>query len=313
MRAAFALSDTTPTSTQPRATTPRVAYIALLITVICWGANTIFAKLAVGHVSPLLMVTLRWLGTVAVIMVIALPALRRDWPRLKTHWRLFSVMGALGYTGFNALFYAAAHHTTAINIGIVQGTMPAFVLLGAFLAYGERARALQWLGIATTMIGVVVLATRGDLRTISGVALNTGDLLIVGACVLYAGYTVGLRARPDVGALSLFAVLAFAAFIASLPLAVADVLAGTAQWPTTQGWFVIGLVVLLPSTTAQLLFMRGVAIIGPARAGVFINVVPVVAALLAVAILGEAFEGYHAVALGLVLGGVGLSEHGALR
>ena len=91
----------------------------------------------------------------------------------------------------------AAHYTSAINIGILQGSMPIFVLAGAFLAHGTRASLVQLAGVLVTAVGVVVVATRGAPLAILEVELNKGDLAMLAACVLYAFYTVALRDRPD--------------------------------------------------------------------------------------------------------------------
>ncbi|MBL4721761.1 MAG: EamA family transporter, partial [Alphaproteobacteria bacterium] len=103
-------------------------------------------------------------------------------------------------------------------------------------------------------------------------------------------------------------VLAGSAFIVSIPMVAAEAALGQLQWPTPTGWMIAITVTLLPSMMAQMFFIRSVALIGPARAGVFINLVPLFAAILAVTFLDESFVTYHAVALTLVLGGIGLSE-----
>ncbi|MDZ7839329.1 MAG: DMT family transporter [Gammaproteobacteria bacterium] len=277
-------------------------------TTLCWGANAVFGRLAVGEISPMLLVSLRWLGAVLLMMVFANQYVRRDWPTLRRHLPFLAAMGALGFTSFNALFYVAAHSTTAVNIGIIQGSIPMFVLIGAFLAYRSAVTRLQLAGVVLTMIGVITVGSGGSLERLATLTLNHGDLLMIIACSLYAGYAVGLRRRPQVSSLGLFTVLSGAAFLFSLPLAAAEVALGQFQWPTTTGWIVVGLVTLLPSFFAQIFFIQGVALIGPGRAGVFINLVPVFASILAVAILSEPFESYHAMALGLVLAGIWLSE-----
>lgn len=284
------------------------AYILLTATALCWGGNAVFGRLAVGEISPMLLVSLRWLGAVLLLTVFANSYVRRDWPTLRRHLPFLAAMGALGFTSFNALFYVAAHSTTAVNIGIIQGSMPVFVLIGAFIAYRTRVTGLQMAGVGLTMIGVVIVGSGGSLKRLAMLTLNHGDVLMIIACSLYAAYAVGLRRRPAVSALGLFTVLAGSAFLFSLPLLAAEVALGQFQWPTATGWMVAGLVTLLPSFLAQIFFIQGVALIGPGRAGVFINLVPVFASILAVLILNEPFEGYHAVALGLVLAGIWLSE-----
>ena len=287
------------------------AYLLLTFTSICFGANTTFAKLLVGEASPMVVVALRWLLVVLLLAAFNTKALMRDWPHLRPRLKFLFAMGALGFASFNALFYIAAHHTTAVNMGIIQGMMPALVLAGAWLAYRTPARKLQWVGAAVTLAGVAVVASAGDAERLLRLRFNTGDLLVVLAVVLYAGYTVGLRRRPESTALGLFTVLAASAFLASLPMVAAEAWLGEFLAPSLEGWVVIALVALLPSFLAQVLFIQGVAIIGPGRAGIFVNLVPVFAAMIAVAYLGEDFHLHHGLALALVLGGIWLAERAA--
>ncbi len=294
----------------PQAENSLRAYVFLTTTAICWGANAVFARLAVGEVSPLALVALRWLGVVLLLLVFARGTLRRDWQVLRHHLPFVFVLGALGFAIFNALFYVAAHRTTAVNIGILQGSVPVFVMLLAFVAYRTPVTLLQTAGVLVTLVGVVIVAAGGDLARLAGLAVNHGDLLMVLACFLYAVYTVALRRRPAVSALALFAGLAGGAFLTSLPLAFLEWRLGQFQWPTAMGWGIVVLVSIFPSFLAQICFIRGVELIGPGRAGVFVNLVPVFASLMAVGFLQEPFEGFHALALGLVLGGIWLSERG---
>ena len=284
------------------------AYLLLTLTALCWGCNAVFGRLAVGEVSPLALVSLRWLGVLLLLLAVAREPLRRDWPVLRHRLPFALTMGGLGFTAFNALFYVAAHSTTAVNIGILQGSIPVFVLLGAFAAYRTRVTALQGAGVLITLVGVVIVGSGGDFARLATLRLNPGDLLMILACLLYASYTVGLRRRPEVSSLSLFAVMAAAAFLTSLPLAAAEAALGQFIWPTPKGWVIVALVALLPSFLGQMAFMQGVQLIGPGRAGVFVNLVPVFAAILAVTFLREPFEAFHAVALALVLGGIWIAE-----
>ncbi len=287
------------------------AYLLLAFTMLCWGGNAVASRIAVGVVSPMVLVALRWLVVVLVLGLVARRQLVADWPVLRRRLRYVAAMGGLGFTAFNALFYLAGHSTTAVNIGILQGAIPIFVLLGAFVLHRTPVSRLQYAGILVTMIGVIVVATRGHIATLLTLSFAQGDLMIVVACVLYAGYTLNLRHRPAVSGLSFFAVLAGAAFLTTLPLMVIEIAMGDDLWPTTPlGIGIIGYVALFPSFLAQITFMRGVTLIGPGRAGIFVNLVPVFAAVLAVLILGEPFELFHALALALVLGGIYLAERG---
>jgi drug/metabolite transporter (DMT)-like permease len=238
---------------------------------------------------------------------------RRHWPEIKP--RLLSIvsMATLGFTGFNVLFYYAAYHTSAIHIGILQGSIPVFVLIGAFLAHGTRPRLLQLVGVLIASVGVVIIATHGTPQLILDQEVNLGDLAILAACVLYAFYTVALRNRPAMSGAAFFTLLALIAALTSLPLVLFEAVTTGLVMPTLQGWLVTAFVAVFPSCLAQLWFLRGVDLIGPGRAGVFVNLVPVFAAVLGVALIGEAFAPFHAVALALVVGGIWLAQRVGVR
>ncbi len=284
------------------------AYAFLVVTTLCFGLNANFGKLAVGEISPMMMVLLRWIGTVTLLMIFFRQRFVRDWPILRPHWPFVLAMGILGLTAFNALFYVAAHTTSAINMGILQGATPMFVLIGAVFLLQTSIRLMQVIGIVVTMGGVIIAATGGEFSRLTDLAFQPGDLLMIIACILYASYSLMLRRCPAVDHLSLFTLVALGALIGAIPLPLIEAGMGQLQWPTPQGWVLVALVTLFPSFLGQVLFIKGVALIGAARSGIFFNLVPVFAALVAVLFLGEQFQGYHAVALGLVLGGIGLSE-----
>jgi len=258
----------------------------------------------------MLLVSLRWFGAVCLLLIIARKLLARDWYYLKDHRLTLFLMGALGFATFNALFYVAAYSTTALNIGIIQGSIPVFVLLGMFMLYKAPVLKLQAIGVAVTIVGVCIVASAGNFERLFSLHIERGDYYMILACFLYAGYAIGLKRFSGVSSLSLFAVIAIAAFLTSIPMSYTEYLLGSLQWPTAKGWVIVALVTFFPSFLAQICFIQGVTAIGPGRAGVFVNLVPVFAAILAVTILQEPFKMYHGVALALVISGIWLSERG---
>jgi drug/metabolite transporter (DMT)-like permease len=227
---------------------------------------------------------------------------------MRPHWLYVASMGGLGFTAFNSLFYVAAHHTGALNMSIIQGAIPALVLIGTLAIFGVRVTGLQVLGTCATMLGVIAIASQGDWSRLASLAFNFGDVLLLIACVLYAGYTVGLRARPAVSALGFLAAMAVAALITSIPLFLLEIARGEFIWPTGKGLALLAYAALGPAFLAQVLYMRGVQLIGPGRAGVFVNLVPLFGALMAVVLLGEKLAAYHVVALALVVGGIAIAQ-----
>ncbi len=285
------------------------AILMLVLTTLFWAGNAVAGKLAVGEVSPMVIVFLRWMIVAGIMLPLMRKRLAGEWDAIKPYFfPRMVLMAALGFVGFNTLFYIAAISTTAVNIAILQGSMPVLVLIGSVFAFAAKVRVLQVIGILATVAGVVLIAAQGDLDILLSLAVNPGDCIMLIACVLYSGYTLALRNRPKVSGLSFFAVLAGIAAVVSVPGLIWEMASGTAQWPTPEGWLIVIYISLFPSCLSQIFFMRGVELIGPARAGVFINLVPIFAAILAVLILSEPFQWHHGLALALVLGGIWLSE-----
>jgi drug/metabolite transporter (DMT)-like permease len=297
-----------PAASHPAARLYQWPGVLLTLTAIFWAGNAVAGRLAVGRIEPMQLVFLRWLLVLAVMWPLYGGQVRAHWAEVRPRLGKLVLMVLLGLTGFNALFYVAAHTTSAINIGILQGSVPVLVLAGAFLTHGTRATLLQITGVLITAIGVIVVATRGAPLSVLAMDFNRGDLIMLAACVFYALYTVALRDRPAMPGAAFFTLLALISAITSLPLAVAEAAVAGLSVPTWQGWLVTLYVAIFPSCLAQLFYVRAVDLIGPGRTGVFINLVPVFAAILAVLLIDEPFAAFHAVALALVLGGIWLAQ-----
>jgi drug/metabolite transporter (DMT)-like permease len=285
-----------------------IPYLLLTLASLLWSGNVIASRLAIGDVSPMALTAFRWIGVCVILFFTVRRQFVADWPALRPRLGYLAWMGTLGFTGFNAAFYIAAYHTSAINIGIIQGAIPILVFIIAYFVRGTAVTPLQLVGVFLTLFGVALIAAHGDLATIASLEFNIGDLLMLLASLFYAIYTVGLARKPATRGFSFFAALAGFALLSSLPLLAIEVWRGDFFWPTWQGWLIIAYVTVLPSLLAQVFFIRGVELIGPGRAGVSINMIPVFAAILAVLLLGEPFMLYHALALALVLGGIVLAE-----
>jgi drug/metabolite transporter (DMT)-like permease len=286
----------------------RQPLLLLSLTALFWAGNAVASRLAVGEVSPLLLVFLRWAIVCGLLLPFLTGRIRAAWPQIRPRLKVILVMAVLGFTGFNALFYIAAHSTTALNIGIIQGAIPIFVLLAAFAFHRTAVTPLQAGGVALTVLGVALVASQGSLSRLAALTFNLGDVIMVLACLFYALYAVALKSRPAIDGLVFFAFLALIAALAALPLALFELLRGDLILPSPKGWTITAYIALFPSCIAQIFFMRGVDLIGPGRAGVFVNLVPIFAALLAVLILSEPFRWYHAGALALVLSGIVVAQ-----
>ncbi len=268
------------------------------------------ARLAVGEVSPMTLTLFRWVLCFGALWIFSRKEIKAHWHTLVPRWRYVALMGSIGLTAYGGLLYVAAGHTSGVNLSIIQGSIPVFVIAGGFIFLRVRTSPGALAGVALTIVGIVWMATRGELLALAGITLNIGDLYVLGAALCYASYALALPRRPKVPAIVFFAALCAVGALSSGTLFAIEAWRGETYMPTLFGLAILAFVGIFPSFVAQLFFMRGVALIGPGRAGLFINLVPVFGALLSVLILGEQFETFHAVALVCVLGGIYLAERG---
>ena len=283
------------------------APMLLTLAALGWGGNTIAARLAIGEMSPMLLVSIRWVLVCAFVLILRPHAIATTIHQHRQHWHWLMLMGA-GLSGFNILFYIAAHSTSAINLGLIQSTIPALIIGVGLVVLRVPVGALQLLGLVLAMAGAAVVITKGALETLINLTFNHGDLLMLGGCFCYAGYALGLTRRPPVDSITMMGVFAIFAFLASLPFAIAELALGTALLPTIKGWLILLYIAVFPSFLSQVFFMMGVDRIGSNKAGMFANLVPVFAALLGVSILGEMVGIYHLLSLLLVFTGITIAQ-----
>ena len=280
----------------------------LILTTFCWGLHAVFARMTTWEISPMLLVSIRWLGTLILLSLFAGRKIMVGLPVIRQYIGYTFLMGLVGLGGFGTLIYYSAYYTSAVNIGIIQGAMPAIVLVGSCWFFRTSVNFVQIVGVAVTMLGVVIVSINGQLEKLMSLNFNTGDLLMLIAVLLYGAYTVGLRRKHNLSSIWLFASVVFWAFVSTLPLTIYEFVSGKTVWPEEKVWIIVGLIVLLPSFLSQICFIASVKLIGPARSGVFVNLVPVFASFLAVWLLGENFEMYHGISLFLVLSGIYIFE-----
>ncbi|MER8609215.1 DMT family transporter [Mesorhizobium sp. M0435] len=287
----------------------RAAYLFLLFTTLLWGGNSVAGKLAVGHISPMTLVFLRWLLAVLILLPIGWATLRQDWPVVRRHWLLLGGLGACGFAFFNTIFYTALNYTTAINVSIEQAAIPIVIIIANFVLFRLRVNGVQVIGVVLTIAGVAVTASHGDPHQLLRLDLNFGDAIMLVAVLCYSFYSVGLRLKPAIRWQSLMLALSVAALITSLPFFLWEIAAGKVIVPDARGWAVAFYTAIGASVISQIFYIRGNELIGANRAGLFINLVPIFGTLLSVLIVGETFQLYQALALALVLSGISLAEY----
>ena len=279
-------------------------HLFLTLASLFWGFNAIASRLAIDEISPMSLVSGRWLGVMIILSIICRHQLSLGFQVFKSNYKWMIMMGLCGFTTFNSLYYISAHHTVAINLGIVQSTTPAFIMIISMFWLKTRINLKQVTGLLITFIGVSIVISNGNLTSLLRLKLNNGDLLLIVACIFYAIYAVGLRKRPEINDVLLMTFFSYVAFIGSLPGLIIEITQYSFFFPTFKGLMILSVIIIFPSLLAQILFMKGVKIVGPALSGLYTNLVPIFTSVLAIIVLDEVFHIYHLISLIIIFLGI---------
>lgn len=286
----------------------RQPYLLLPCTFLFWAGNAIVGRAVADSFPPALLAQLRWIGAFLVVLPFAWAALKRDWPEIRRRWKLLAVMAFTGITVFNTLQYAALTYTTALNVLLLQATMPLLIAAGSFALYRDRLTGGQMAGIVASMIGVAVIVSGGDLQVLTHLRVNPGDAIFVLALAIYAIYSALLKRRPDLHWLSFLAVTMGWGAAMLLPVTALEWASGARPEPSAGNALALAYVCVFPSVLAYACFNRGVELIGPNRVGPFFHLVPLFGTVMAIAFLGERFAPAHAAGAALIAGGIALAS-----
>jgi len=279
-------------------------YLLLSLTSLFWAGNTVLGRFVVGHIPPMTLAFGRWAGAFLILLPFAAGRLARDWPVIRKNAALMALLALVGFTAYNTMAYYGLQYTTAINGLLLQSIGPLFVALWTFALFGDRLTLRQAGGICVSLSGVIVIICHGSLDILLGIAFNRGAVWFVIALVFYGLYMAMLRKRPKIHPLSFLAVGMGYGAVFLIPLVVLEVMSGRTMVFDVESLLSFAFICIFPSLLGYLFLNRGIELIGANRAAPFIHLVPVFGSVLAIVLLGERFELYHAVGYGLVFSGI---------
>lgn len=280
------------------------AYPLLTVTALFWAGNSIVGRAARDLVPPAALSFWRWAIALVLLLPLAWPHLKRDWPAIRANWAIVALLGALAIGSFNILLYTGLQSTTALNSMLIQSALPALVLIVGALVMGDRTSPRQIAGVLISLVGVLAIIARGDPAMLWGLQLNIGDAIIGGAVLLWALYSVLLRRRPSVHPLSFLAASMVVGIAVIVPFYAHELWSGARIVPQMGSALAIAYVSIFPSFLAYLFFNRGVELIGSAATGQYMNVMPLMGAGLAMLFLGERLHPFHIAGLALIVAGI---------
>lgn len=302
-RAAGALGSLRRVATSP--------HLLITLTMLFWASNVVLSRGLRGDIPLVGLSFWRWTMAALLLLPFSLPHLRRQWEAAREEWKRLAVLAFLLVVAGNTVLYVAVEHTTAINVAIVNGAQPVVTVLLAWLVLREAVGRAQAFGIALSLLGIIAIISRGGAAVFVGMGLNPGDLMMVVAVASWALYTVLLKRWPSRlhPILFLQAIVTLGA-LQVLPFYLWESLAQRAMSFDAVTVAMVLYVAVFASLVAVLFWNIGVAAIGPGRAAIYVNLIPVYTTMAALAFLGEALRAYHVAGFALIFSGIFMMVRG---
>ena len=281
---------------------PRWAYVFVNLSCLMWASNFVLGRILRDEIGPLTLTTSR-VVVASLFYAVILGRFAVKERLLPRHWALLIGMALTGVMGFPFLLYRGLQLTTATDAVLINATGPLVTAVLAAILLKERLFPRHVLGGLITFFGVALIVSGGSFERLHQWHVNVGDLYVLLAVVLWGLYSV--ISRKATQSRSVFSVTVISTWMA-LPLFLG---AGVVGWqPASANWswqllLAVVYIGIFPSAVAFLSWNEGVRRVGPNRAMVFYNMLPVYGSILGVILLGESLGAQHVIGGGLILAG----------
>lgn len=289
-------------------------YIKLWLTALFWAGAFIAGKHVSAHLGPFAIAFLRF-GLASLLLLAIVRWEYGVLPRLdRGQVVIVFLLGATGVFAYNAMFFKALSLIEAGRASVVVATSPAFIALGSAVFFGERLGWVRSLGVMLSVCGAAVVVSRGNLRQVLAGGVGWGEALALGCVLNWAAYS--LIGKTVMRMLSPLVAVSYSVVIGTLALFVAacsEELGRDVVRATALDWLAIVYMAVFATVVGFVWFYEGVREIGPTRASLCINFVPVFAVVLAFLLLGEPLTISLALGTALVLSGTYLTNGASQR
>lgn len=280
----------------------------MLLPPLFWGGNAVAGRMAAGLVPPLSLAFWRWLFAFLILLPFGLPRVLAQKETVLRHWKLLCLLAASSVTAYNSFLYVALTTTTAVNATLVSAAIPVAIVSLSWLWFREGVGPRQAAGILLSLAGVLMVIARGDLQTLLSLSLHAGDLWALAAVASWSLFSVVLRRYPTgLDSLALLTVQVGVGTLFILPLYLAELAFGGGFALSWKAVGLISYVAVFPSLVAYGLWNLGVVRLGAGTAGLYVNLIPVFTALLAIPLLGESFRWFHGAGMVMIFAGIWLA------
>ena len=287
-----------------------LAYLLLTLSALFWAGNFIVGKFAtLFEIPPLTLNVFRWLSVWIILMPFTYKEIYNNLPNIKKNWLIISFMGIITISTFNSVVYFALNYTQVINAVLVLAAIPAATIIFSSLMNVERTNFFQLLGLFLSIIGIGSIISNGDTQKIISLNFNKGDVWMLVCVITWALYSTLLKKNKfKFSQFTLIQLMVTAGLIFLIPQLMYEKSIGLEVNFNKAFFIILFYVVVFPAIAAYYCWQKGVEIIGPNRATMFIQLMPLFSAAMAIIIFKEKFELYHFVGAVFILSGIYLSN-----
>lgn len=283
-------------------------YFLLTLTALFWSGNFVLSRAIHTEIPPLALSFWRWVIALLILLPFVITSLKQQWSLLQSQWQRVVLLAITGISGFNSLVYLGTQYTSATNALLLNAFIPVLTILISWFFLHLHLARMQLIGVAISVLGVMVILSQGDWQTVTSLNFNRGDLFIFIAAACWALYTILIKdLDQNINRITLLAVIIFIGILGILPFYLWEWLQSA---PIVLSNEVIGSFIyvgIFPSILAVWFYNYGVAEVGPARASLFIHLMPVFGTLMSTFFLGENFYLYHVFGISAIFTGIYLS------
>ena len=286
------------------------AYLLLTLTALFWSGNFIVGKAAsIYEIPPFALNFYRWLFAFIILLPFTYKEILNNKKYILENIGFFIILGITSITIFNSIVYYSLYHTQVISGVLMISTIPVWIMFIASLLKIERTNIFQIIGVILSLTGVVCIITKADLELVKNLDFNKGDLSMVVAMFSWAIYSALLKKRTySVSQITLLEIIIICGLIFLVPVYFIEMSIGYKIVLEIPFILTITYVVLFPGIIAFLFWIKGIALIGANRAGVFLHLMPIFGAIMALVIFNEKFMLYHFLGAVFIIVGIILSN-----
>ena len=288
-----------------------LAYLLLIFTTIFWSGNFIVGKAAsLYQIPPFSLNFYRWFFAGLILLPFTFKELINKKNYIFQNIGFFIILGISSITIFNSIVYYSLYYTQVISGVLMISTIPVWIIFIASILNIEKTNIFQIIGVGLSLIGVICIITKADLNLIKNLDFNKGDLSMIVAMFAWAVYSALLKKKKyEISQLALLQVVIILGLIFLIPIYFIEMNLGHMIVLGLPFYLTLSYVVIFPGLLAFFFWIKGISIIGANRAGVFLHLMPIFGAIMAMIIFDEKFMYYHLLGAIFILTGITLSNN----